>query len=314
MEEEKSIGHVMGNVNSEPTSNSTPYTAADSICYNIGEEVLHSSGDLLEAICVNSCCPDQVVVASSRKGLMYFDINTGKNFTYSESSLWSQSEWPRNGWANSESTPIPTFVSPGVGLRSKEGPSLGLGGATVGEGLNNVAKESSFKGVGIGIPGYGGMGALGLGWEEWEDYEGVIDPLATMESVNTQAMDSHPLRPLFLVGSRNTHIYLWEMIEVPSSEMASSAIKASPLANKISKATFTATNKRLACFEEEIKAWRMVVDKLTKERAAVLKERDVMRQEINDLKAEVASLRDRSPCEEGEIVEGSNGGDHKGNC
>ncbi|MCO5596608.1 hypothetical protein L7F22_050674 [Adiantum nelumboides] len=51
-----------------------------------------------------------------------------------------------------------------------------------------------------------------------------------------------------------------------------------------------------------MKAWRMVVDEWTKERAALLKERDVMRQEINDLKAEVASLRDRSPCE-GEIVE-----------
>ncbi|MCO5584792.1 hypothetical protein L7F22_038724 [Adiantum nelumboides] len=85
--------------------------------------------------------------------------------------------------------------------------------------------------------------------------------------------------------------------------MASSAVKASPLANKMSKATFTTTNKRLACFKEEMKAWRMVVDEWTKERAALLKERDVMRQEINDLKAEVASLRDRSPCEEGKIVE-----------
>ncbi|KAI5078412.1 hypothetical protein GOP47_0006083 [Adiantum capillus-veneris] len=209
--EEKSVGHVMGNGNGEVTSNSTPCTAVDSVCYKMGEEVFHSNGDLLEEICVNSCCPDQVVVASSRKGLLYFDINTGKSFSYSESNLWSRAEWPKNGWANSESTPVPTFVSPGVGLRSKEGPSVGLGGATVGVGLlNNVVKESSFKGVGVGIPGYGGMGALGLGWEEWEDYEGVVDPLATMENVNTQAMDSHPLRPLFLVGSRNTHVYLWE--------------------------------------------------------------------------------------------------------
>ncbi|MCO5587395.1 hypothetical protein L7F22_041344 [Adiantum nelumboides] len=64
-----------------------------------------------------------------------------------------------------------------------------------------------------------------------------------------------------------------------------------------------ATNKRLACFEEEMKAWRIVVDEWTKERAALLRERDVMRQEINNLKAEVASLQDRSPCEDGEIVE-----------
>ncbi|MCO5602587.1 hypothetical protein L7F22_056721 [Adiantum nelumboides] len=45
-----------------------------------------------------------------------------------------------------------------------------------------------------------------------------------------------------------------------------------------------------------MKPWRIVVDEWTKERAALLKERDVMRQEINDLRVEVASLRDRSPC------------------
>lgn len=85
--------------------------------------------------------------------------------------------------------------------------------------------------------------------------------------------------------------------------MTSPAAKASPLANKMSKATFMATNKRLGCLEDEMKAWRTVMDEWTKERAALLKERDVMRQEINDLKAEVASLRDRSSCEEGEIIE-----------
>ncbi|MCO5562255.1 hypothetical protein L7F22_015880 [Adiantum nelumboides] len=47
----------------------------------------------------------------------------------------------------------------------------------------------------------------------------------------------------------------------------------------------------------------MVVDEWVKERAALLKERDVMRQEINEFKAEVAYLRDRSLCEEGKIVE-----------
>eukprot|EP00250_Pteridium_aquilinum_P017322 c23571_g1_i1 orf=63-7415(+) len=209
---EKPLGFVMPNSNCEIDGKSTALERKNiSIQFKNGVEVFHSNGDLLEAICVNSCCPEQVVVASSRKGLLYFDINTGKNFSTTESNLWIQAEWPQNGWANSESTPIPTYVSPGVGLRSKEGPSLGLGGANVGLGmLTNVGKESSFKGAGVGIPGYGGMGALGLGWEEWEDFDGVIDPLATMENVNTQAMDSHPLRPLFLVGSRNTHVYLWE--------------------------------------------------------------------------------------------------------
>lgn len=176
-----------------------------------GEEVLHSSGDLFEALCVNSCCPEQVVVASNRKGLIYLDLSTGKSFSSTKNNLWGQAEWPENGWAKSESTPVPTFVSPGVGLGSKEGPGLGLGGATVGLGtLTTVGKESSFKGAGVGIPGYGGVGAFGIGWDDWEDFDGIVDPLATMENVNTQAMDSHPLRPLFLVGSRNTHVYLWE--------------------------------------------------------------------------------------------------------
>ncbi|MCO5559743.1 hypothetical protein L7F22_013345 [Adiantum nelumboides] len=90
-----------------------------------------------------------------------------------------------------------------------------------------------------------------------------------------------------------------ETVEVSSPEMASSVVKAFPLANKMSKGT----NNRFACFEEEMKAWKIVVDEWTKERAALLRERDVMKQEINDLKAEVASLRDRSPSENGEIVE-----------
>ena len=146
------------------------------------------------------------------QGLIFLDLNTKKNFSTTENGLWGQVEWPQSGWAKSESTPLPTFVSLGIGLASKEGRSLGLGGSAVGPGvLTAVGKESSFKGAGVGIPGYGGVGALGLGWDDWEDFDGVIDPLATVQNVNTQAMDSHPLRPLFLVGSRNTHVYLWEV-------------------------------------------------------------------------------------------------------
>ncbi|MCO5576357.1 hypothetical protein L7F22_030166 [Adiantum nelumboides] len=85
--------------------------------------------------------------------------------------------------------------------------------------------------------------------------------------------------------------------------MASLVVKASPWANKMSKVTFMATDKRLGCFEEEMKARRMVGDERKKEKAALLKKKDMMRQEINDLKAEVAFLRDRSPCEGGESVE-----------
>ncbi|MCO5612688.1 hypothetical protein L7F22_066957 [Adiantum nelumboides] len=45
------------------------------------------------------------------------------------------------------------------------------------------------------------------------------------------------------------------------------------------------------------------MDKWRKEETAILKERDKMRQEINAFKAEVTSLQNWSPCEEGEIVE-----------
>ncbi|KAH7280307.1 hypothetical protein KP509_37G060800 [Ceratopteris richardii] len=208
---EKSVGYVNANGSCGLSDKASLWDTAYGKAQYKMEEVFHSGGDLLEAISVNSCCRDQVVIASSRKGLLYFDINTGKGISHAEVNLWSQAEWPQDGWASSESTPMPTYVSPGVGIRGKEGPNLGLGGATVGAGMqNNMPKESSFKGAGVGIPGYGGMGALGLGWEEWEDFDGVIDPLATMENVNTQAITSHPLRPLFLVGSRNTHVYLWE--------------------------------------------------------------------------------------------------------
>ncbi|MCO5550020.1 hypothetical protein L7F22_003497 [Adiantum nelumboides] len=60
--------------------------------------------------------------------------------------------------------------------------------------------------------------------------------------------------------------------------MASLAAKAS-LANRMSKVTFPATNKRLPTFEEEVKAWRKEMDEWRKEKAAILKGRDTKRQD-----------------------------------
>ncbi len=79
--------------------------------------------------------------------------------------------------------------------------------------------------------------------------------------------------------------------------------KCSPLASKMSKATFMITNKRLAALEEEMKAWKKEMDAWRSEKVVLLKERDAMKDEIDALKAEIISIRDRSPCEEGEIVE-----------
>lgn len=64
------------------------------------------------------------------------------------------------------------------------------------------------------MPGYGGMGAWG-GWEDWEDVDSFVDPIATVDNVSTKALAAHPSQPLFLVGSNNTHVYLWEVRSLP---------------------------------------------------------------------------------------------------
>lgn len=63
----------------------------------------------------------------------------------------------------------------------------------------------------FGVPGYAGIAASGLGWGEQEDFEEFKDPPATVENIRTRALSSHPSKPLFLVGSSNTHVYLWEV-------------------------------------------------------------------------------------------------------
>lgn len=122
--------------------------------------------------------------------------------------MWAKADWPQNGWAGSESTPAPTCVSPGVGLGSKKGVHLGLGGATVGVDSSAWPSRDLTGGGAFGIPGYA---PSGLGWEIQQDFEDFVDPPATLENISTKALSSHPMRPFFLVGSSNTHIYLWEV-------------------------------------------------------------------------------------------------------
>ena len=115
--------------------------------------------------------------------------------------MLEQAEWPRNSWAG----PVAT---PGSGLRSF-GPSA--------VAPPKAGKEASKSGgVPFGMPGYGGMGAWG-GWEDWEDVDSFVDPVATVDNVSTKALAAHPSQPLFLVGSNNTHVYLWEVRSLPSS-------------------------------------------------------------------------------------------------
>lgn len=125
--------------------------------------------------------------------------------------IWSNADWPHDGWAGSDSTPVPTCVSPGVGLGSRKGTHLGLGGATIGAGSLSKPGRDFLGGGAYGVPGYAGIGSSGLGWEIQEDFEEFVDPPATVDNIRTRAFSSHPSRPLFLVGSSNTHTYLWEV-------------------------------------------------------------------------------------------------------
>ncbi|KAJ3671205.1 hypothetical protein LUZ60_008631 [Juncus effusus] len=151
------------------------------------KELLKRPGELLEAICINSINHHQFAAASNRKGLVFF-TQTGPHKKDNPHYMWSESDWPVNGWAGSESTPIPTCVSPGVGL--------GLGGATIG-----LTGGGSF-----GIPGYAAISSLS--WDPEPDLP--LDPPGTISTVHSCALSTHPLLPLFLAGSTNTHVYLWE--------------------------------------------------------------------------------------------------------
>ncbi|XP_020264174.1 uncharacterized protein LOC109840081 [Asparagus officinalis] len=172
-------------------------------------EVLKRSGELLEAICFNSIDEHQVAVASNRKGLLFFNWKTEKQFREKAEYLWSESDWPQDEWGGFECKPVPTHSSQGIGLVNKSGSHLGLGGGTV--GLGSLARPGMdfTGGAAFGIPGYAGIGAAGLGWDDQEDFE-LVDPPATVSNISTKALSHHPCRPFFLVGSSNTHIYLWE--------------------------------------------------------------------------------------------------------
>ncbi|PRQ58513.1 putative transcription factor WD40-like family [Rosa chinensis] len=174
------------------------------------KEIYKRNGELLEALCLNSVNQKQAALASNRKGIIFFNWKDDMPDRDHSDYIWSEADWPLNGWAGSESTPAPTYVSPGVGLGIKQGTHVGLGGATVGVGSLARSARDLRGGGAFGNQGYPGMRVSGLGWETREDFEEVVDPPPTVENANTRVFSSHPSRPFFLVGSSNTHIYLWE--------------------------------------------------------------------------------------------------------
>ncbi|KAL8160052.1 hypothetical protein V2J09_001589 [Rumex salicifolius] len=201
--------------------------AMNSIPLKNPREIFRKNGDLLEALCVNSIDQRQAALAIDRKGIVFFNWDDGLALCDRSEYVWLEADWPYNGWAGTESTPVRTYVSHGVGLGNKKGAHLGLGGATVGSGSLRKPRSDLTGGGAFGIPGYAGIGASGLGWEIQDDFEKFVDPLATVENVNTQALYAHPSRDLFLVGSRNTHIYLWKF----GDEKATATYGVLPTAN-----------------------------------------------------------------------------------
>ncbi|KAK6158900.1 hypothetical protein DH2020_006214 [Rehmannia glutinosa] len=153
---------------------------------------------------------DKDLVDSKKFGIIFFNWEDGVVLHSDKSEyIWGEADWPSNGWAGSDSIPVPTYVSPGVGLGSKKGAHLGLGGATIGAGAS-ARPGRDLSGGPLGVPGYAGVGSSSLGWGVQESFDEFLDPPATLENVRTRAFTSHPSRPFFLVGSSNTHIYLWE--------------------------------------------------------------------------------------------------------
>ncbi|KAK7381980.1 hypothetical protein VNO80_00582 [Phaseolus coccineus] len=215
----RSSNHEVGtpvketSLNGHPSarSNQKDITSTNFAVFQSPREMYKRNGELLEALCINSTCQQEAAVASNRKGIMFFHLedeipHSGK----SNDLLWATADWPQNGWAGSESTPTPTCVSPGVGLGSNKGAHLGLGGATVGVDSSTWPSNDLTGGGVLGMLGYADIGASRLGWEIQQDFEDFVDPPATLDNISTRALSSHPMRPFFLVGSSNTHIYLWE--------------------------------------------------------------------------------------------------------
>ncbi|CAN1794030.1 DmX-like protein 1 [Linum perenne] len=151
-------------------------------------EVHRQEGELLEALCMNSNSKGEAALASSQKGIVFFNwADSTPRSRDQPHYLWSEVDWPPHGCADDESTPVPTFVSPDVGL----------------------------------------VKAAGLGGEVQVDQEESVYQPATAKDISSRAISSHPSRPLFLVGSSNTHIYLWKY----GKEIAAATYGALPAGN-----------------------------------------------------------------------------------
>ncbi|GLT84799.1 hypothetical protein SLE2022_030120 [Rubroshorea leprosula] len=156
------------------------------------KEVYRRNGELFEALCVNSIDQRQTALASNRKGIIFF--LTGKITCLLETNQTTYGLMPIG------------HTMDGLVLSQ---PQFQLTKERLEDSMARPRRDLTASGA-FGVPGYAGTGASGLGWEIQEDFDEFVDPPATVENISTRAFSSHPSRPFFLVGSINTHIYLWE--------------------------------------------------------------------------------------------------------
>ncbi|RAL54218.1 hypothetical protein DM860_004689 [Cuscuta australis] len=176
--------------------------------FNNPKEICRRNGELLEALCINSVDRCQTALASNRMGIIFFNWEDRLSYVDKSDYLWAKADWPCSDWAGDEATSTTSHVSPELGMRKKT-PLQELGGATIGVGSLTIPKKEFTSSVTFGVPGYAGI-TSGIGWGFQEDFDECVNLPVTAENIRTRAFSTHPSRPLFLVGSSNTHTYLWE--------------------------------------------------------------------------------------------------------
>ncbi|CAM8911029.1 unnamed protein product [Rhodiola kirilowii] len=155
------------------------------VLFDKPKEIYKRNGELFEAVCVNSIYQRQAALASNKKGILFFQWNDGSHVVDQREYLWSEADWPHHGWAKSISDSSDTSID-GKNVIDAAGSG------------SSPAKFERDKGQNKGH------------YLSWDVEDLLIDSPATVNNTISRAFSSHPSRPFFLVGSANTHIYLWE--------------------------------------------------------------------------------------------------------
>ncbi|KAI4369823.1 hypothetical protein MLD38_018227 [Melastoma candidum] len=178
------------------------------IHFHIPKDTLKRNGELLEALCINSTDKRKIAVSSNRKGIIFCNMGDGFPCDQRNSKMW-EAEWPPHTWADSDMTSVSSSISPSKGNGNIRGVHLQVGGSTSMVSLRSADGSDRTGGGAVGSPIAAETGTSISGWHVQEDEE-FVEESATVDNVRSRALSSHPSLPYFLVGSSNTHIYLWE--------------------------------------------------------------------------------------------------------